>query len=131
MSQKKRKIDELFVIPDCKKNKLYKVYCIKGFDNRIIYIGCTKVQLRTRVNGHLSDTFRIGKKKELLSFYIENKKRFTIEVLYDFDDKFAAGITERLLINFYKTHVDGGIINTKGVFTENHFYTPYQSIKHY
>lgn len=131
MSHKKQLIDDLFILPDCSIYKKYKVYCIKDFAGNIIYIGCTMCRLRTRMNGHLCDTFRLPHKLSIVEEYRRNNKKFIVNVLYDFSSKEHAGITERLLINFYKTHINASLLNTKAKFGEEYFTSLFSSIRHY
>jgi len=131
MTAPKNTMTNYFDVQDCTYFKPYKVYCIKDYDGKIIYIGCTKKKLSDRMSGHLIDTKMLRPDSNIFYHTFIRGEKLKVEILYDFHSKIFAGITERVLINFYKTHVDSGLFNKKCSLKEEHFTTPFNSIKHY
>lgn len=92
-------------------DKKYKVYCLRHpVNNNILYIGCTKRNLISRIKDHYS-RYGISKKEKYL-IQLQNKGMYpNIEILYKFSNKIAARIVENLLINFVKRFVNPNLLN--------------------
>lgn len=127
----KQRVLSVFNVPDCSLYKKYKVYCLRQSSGNIFYIGCTKSTLMKRCGEHVNDSFTSKSRRHILESHINSGNKMSIQVLYDFDNKHSASITERILINFYKNYIDSSIINSHCIFEESHIIDVPKSLKHY
>lgn len=79
---------------------MYRVYCLKNEENKIVYIGITKRELRFRMYDHVKS--------------YPHRKNYNIELIEEVEDKSLAEELETYYINFYDT-INNGENITSGV----------------
>jgi hypothetical protein len=86
----------------------YKIYAW-FLDGKIIYIGITKTTLFIRLTNHENNA--VGYKRLLLNECISSGKKINVEILFSFQSRMIACISERVLINFCKKFINTDLIN--------------------
>ena len=91
------------------------IYCIKSLNSNLIYIGCTKQGLSTRIAKHIYDSKKEKRMKPVHKIILENGgfKNFEIKTIKEVEDISLLHFQEKKIIEDYKNNPDFILKNTR------------------
>ena len=91
------------------------IYCIKSLNSNLIYIGCTKQSLATRIAKHIYDSKKEKRMKPVHRTILQNGgfKNFEIKAIKEVEDLSLLNLQEKKIIEDYKNNPDFILMNTR------------------
>jgi hypothetical protein len=90
------------------------IYCFKGLNNNLIYIGSTKQSIATRKAKHIYDSKHLNRIKPVHKIILNNGgfSNFRIQILKEVDDISMLHLYEKKIIEDYKNNDNYKLMNT-------------------
>jgi len=90
------------------------IYCFKGLNNNLIYIGSTKQSIATRKAKHIYDSKHSNRIKPVHKIILNNGgfNNFQIQILKEVDDISMLHLYEKKIIEDYKNNDNYKLMNT-------------------
>ena len=90
------------------------IYCFKGLNNNLIYIGSTKQSIATRKAKHIYDSKHMNRIKPVHKIILNNGgfSNFQIQILKEVDDISLLHLYEKKIIEDYKNNENYKLMNT-------------------
>ena len=90
------------------------IYCFKGLNNNLIYIGSTKQSIAVRKAKHIYDSKHMDRIKPVHKIILNNGgfSNFQIQILKEVDDISMLHLYEKKIIEDYKNNDNYKLMNT-------------------
>ena len=90
------------------------IYCFKGLNNNLIYIGSTKQSIATRKAKHIYDSKHMNRIKPVHKIILNNGgfSNFQIQILKEVDDISLLHLYEKKIIEDYKNNENYKLMDT-------------------